>query len=362
MQDASILIVDDEPVNVKLLLDMLNVKGYPNVISTTDPREALGLYEEHKCDLVLLDINMPHMDGYEVMAQLKEKYGEKLAPILVLTAQQTRDYKIKALTGGASDYVTKPFQLAELIARVKNLLQVRLAHKLLEDRSEVLESMVKKRTQELVDAHQQLQDNQLKIVRFLGRAAEYRDNETGFHIIRVSKIAALLAESIGWDNEQVDLILNASPMHDIGKIGIPDSILLKPAKLTQVEWEIMKTHPAIGAEILSGDNSKLIHMAQEIALSHHEKWNGKGYPNGLSGEGIPMAARLTAIADVFDALSSRRPYKDPWPVEKTMAEIQLQKGEHFDPMLVEHFLKLQPEILAISECYAEPTDETHLRR
>jgi putative two-component system response regulator len=345
---ARILIVDDEPANVKLLERMLQVEGYNNIVATQDSRQAVRLYQEHDCDLILLDINMPYLDGFGVMEQLQQ-LETTLPPILVLTAQSAHEYRIKALAGGARDYLTKPFDRTELMARVRNLLEVQLFHKYLSDQNELLEYVVNKRTQEL-------QETRLQVVRRLGRAAEYRDNETGLHIIRMSKYSQLIAQAAGMSDYECDLMLNASPMHDIGKIGIPDHILLKPGKFESHEWEVMKTHAEIGADILDGDETDLLNMARDIAYTHHEKWDGTGYPRGLTGANIPLVGRIVAIADVFDALTSERPYKKAWPVEDAIDLIKEQKGKHFDPELVEFFLSILPDILEIKEKYAEPED------
>ncbi len=351
MKSASILVVDDEATIVYLLENVLKAEGYTNVVSTSDPREVERLYEEQQSDLILLDIYMPYLNGFEVMERLKRRYGHDLAPILVLTGQNTQEFRVEALQGGARDYVTKPFDRYELSVRVHNLLDARLAHKCLLDQNALLETRVLERTR-------QLQDTRLQVVRRLGRAAEYRDNETGMHILRMSKISALLAREIGLDDEQCELLLHASPMHDIGKIGIPDHILLKPGKLNADEWVIMKSHAQIGADILAGDDSEMMVMASEIALAHHEKWDGSGYPNGLSGEQIPLVGRIVAIADVFDALTSVRPYKKAWPVEKALEFMKKETGHHFQPLLVEQFMANIPEILEINAMYAEP-DEQH---
>ena len=346
---ASILVVDDEPVNIRLLEKILVAEGHTNIISTIDPREVVSLYREHQIDLILLDINMPHIDGFEVMAQLKEQHGHNLAPILVLTAQNAQEFRIKALQSGARDYVTKPFDRYELAVRVRNLLEVQLAQKCLIDQNTLLEEKILERTR-------QLHDTRLQVVRRLGRAAEYRDNETGMHILRMSKISALLGREIGLDGYQCELLLHASPMHDIGKIGIPDQILLKPGKLDPDEWEIMKRHAQIGADILSGDDSEMMAMAREIALTHHEKWDGSGYPNGYSGEQIPLVGRIVAVADVFDALTSVRPYKKAWPVDEAVELLQKESGRHFQPLLVEQFLANLAEILEIKAAHAEPDE------
>lgn len=346
--DASILVVDDEPSNVKLLVKMLYSRGYKNVISTTDPQEVIGLYQSHRIDLIILDLDMPNLDGYGVMDQINALKEELPAPILVLTAQHMQSYKQRALDYGARDYVTKPFDAQELFSRVRNLLQVQISYKYMLFQNDILEQKVEERTQAI-------HDTRLKIVRHLGRAAEYRDNETGLHIIRMSKVAVVIAKAAGFDDLQCDLLLNAAPMHDIGKIGIPDKILLKPGKLDKEEWEIMKSHVVIGAEILDGDDSVLMCMAHDIALSHHEKWNGEGYPNSLAGADIPLVGRITALADVFDALISERPYKKAWPLKDAIDYLIDEKGKHFDPDLVDLFLLNIDEIVEIKDKYAEPS-------
>lgn len=347
LKEARILVIDDVPANVKLVEGILRSDGYTRLLSTVDSRQAIDLYRQQGSDLILLDLNMPHMDGFEVIDAFKSLDSGYLPPVLVLTAQSEREYRLRALESGARDYVTKPFDRAELLARVRTLLEVELSHKAIRSQNEILEQVVLERTREL-------RDTQLEIVRRLGRAAEYRDNETGLHIIRMSKISALLGTSAGMNSVQVRLLLNASPMHDVGKIGIPDQILLKPGKLEPHEWEIMKTHAAIGAEILSGHHSELMEMAATIALTHHEKWDGSGYPQGLRGDAIPLVGRIVALADVFDALTSERPYKSAWTVDDAVTFIRENAGTHFDPRLVEHFVDLLPEILAIKEAYAEP--------
>ena len=345
--DASILVVDDEFPNLKLVERMLRAEGYQQVVGVADPREVLARYREHVPDVILLDLNMPYMDGFQVMAQLRALNDSLPPPILVLTAQHDKSYCHRALDEGAKDYLTKPFDRVELLMRVRNLLEIHRYHRDLHDRNAVLTAKVRERTL-------QLRETRLQVVRRLGRAAEYRDNETGLHIIRMSKVATLVGEAMGMDADQCDLLLNASPMHDIGKIGIPDHILRKPGKLDPDEFETMKRHTTIGAEILAGDDSDLLRMAREIALSHHEKWNGKGYPNGLVGEAIPLTGRVCAVADVFDALTSVRPYKKAWTVEAAVELIRKERGEHFDPAVVDAFLGRLPEIERILRAYAEP--------
>lgn len=344
---SNILIVDDERANVRLLEKILATMGYENVVGTQNPHEVLPLYQDHQSDLILLDIDMPGLDGFGVMEQLNIFTDGDLPPILVLTAQHMQSFRQRAFDLGARDYVTKPFDSSELLSRVRNLLEAQMAQKYMHHQNEILEKKVLDRTNEL-------QNTRLQVVRRLGRAAEYRDNETGLHIIRMSTIASLLGEAAGMDAYECELLLNASPMHDIGKIGIPDQILLKQGKLDPEEWEIMKTHTLIGADILSGDDSEMMIMAYEIALTHHEKWNGSGYPHGLKGEEIPLVGRITALADVFDALTSERPYKKAWTVEKAVELITSESGRHFDPDLVRVFLEKLPEIKEVNDIYVEP--------
>ncbi|MFH0934087.1 MAG: HD domain-containing phosphohydrolase [Pseudomonadota bacterium] len=342
-----ILIVDDEPANLKLLDRMLHGQGYPNLVLVEDPRQVLDRYRETRPALILLDINMPHLDGYQVMEQLKALNDPLLPPIVILTAQHGKGYLLRALAAGARDFISKPFDLNELLMRVRNLLDAHLALRLVHNQKTVLEDMVRARTDEL---HR----TRLQVVQRLGMAAEYRDEETGNHILRMSHMCALLARAIGWPEADCDLILNASPMHDIGKIGIPDAVLLKPGPFEPHEWEIMKSHTLIGGKLLEGDYSTLMCMARGIALTHHEKWDGSGYPNGLVGEAIPQAGRIAALADVFDALTSVRPYKKAWTVEAAVDLIRENSGRHFDSSLVEVFLRELPGIVAIRERFSEP--------
>ncbi|MBD3669577.1 MAG: response regulator [Gammaproteobacteria bacterium] len=344
---ARILIVDDQPANVMLLEKMLSSAGFAEVDSTTDSRLVTEMYEQKKYDLVLLDISMPFMNGFDVMEALRDIERESYVPVLVLTAQTDRDTRIKSLELGAKDFLTKPFDRLEVLTRIRNMLDVRLLHNQVRDQNKVLEQKVRERTQEV-------NETRLEVIRRLGRAAEYRDNETGLHIIRMSKYSQRIASATGMTDVEAEDILNASPMHDIGKIGIPDSILLKPGKLDAQEWEIMQTHTNIGAEILSGHTSSLMQMAREIAISHHEKWDGSGYPNKLAGDNIPLTGRIVAIADVFDALTTERPYKEAWSVDDAMNLLQEQRGKHFQPDLVDLFSDILDDILDIRAQHMEP--------
>lgn len=347
IESARILIVDDEEVNLKLLERTLTGQGYRNLVLIKDPTTVVDQYRRARCDLILLDINMPKLDGFGVLERLRELNDPLLPPVIVLTAQHGREFLLRALQSGARDFITKPFDFSELLARVRNMLEAHLAHRLLHSHNEVLDEMVRTRTADL-------RRTRLQVVQRLGRAAEFRDNETGNHILRMSHISVLLGRALGWNEEDCELLLHASPMHDIGKIGIPDHILLKPGKLTAEEWEIMKTHVTIGARILEGDDSDLLRCARAIALSHHEKWDGSGYPYGLVAEEIPQVGRIVALADVFDALTSERPYKPAWTIDAAVTFIEDNRGRHFEPRLVDLFLDRMPEILAIRERYSEP--------
>jgi putative two-component system response regulator len=354
LQNACILAVDDEEQNLLLFEQILQHAGYRNIVLNNDPRETLILYERHLPDIVLLDINMPFLNGFELLELLKSQVGDDLAPVLVMTAQTQKDYCEKALELGASDFVFKPFSIREVSARVNNLVEISLFRKQMKQQHQTLEQEVEHRTEQLSRMHEELRQSRFQIVQRLSQAAGYRDNDTGYHILRMSKVSCLLAEKTGMTAEECDLILHASPMHDIGKIGIADSILLRKEKLDSQSWEIMKTHTSIGANLLHGDDSDLISMAREIALTHHEKWDGSGYPNGLEAEQIPLVGRICAIADVFDALISERPYKHAWPVDEAITYINNKSGQHFDPELVDHFNSSLPEIQVILETYTDP--------
>lgn len=340
-----ILIVDDAPKNVQVIGRILYDKYY-NVSIASSGKQALELVKNDRPDLILLDIQMPEMDGLEVCRVLKSSELTSKIPVIFLTAKADTDDILKGFEIGAVDYITKPFQALELLARVKTHVENK---KLKEN----LEELVDARTAELRTALKKIELSQLDLVDRLGRAAEFRDNETGMHVKRMSHYSVILGEAAKLENASLTMLLSASMMHDVGKIGIPDNILLKPGKLTSEEFEIMKTHTVIGAELLSDSGSELIRMAEKIALSHHEKWNGTGYPNGLRGEEIPLEARIVAIVDVFDALTSERPYKKAWSIEDAVSLIQKEKGQHFDPTLVELFIKQLPVILEVKEKFLD---------
>ncbi len=338
---ARVLIVDDNVLDVEILEKILSHAGFINITSTTDPTRAIDLYKEIRPDLVLLDLNMPKMDGFTVMTQLALMHPDDYLPLLILTAAE-ESVRYKALSGGAKDFLRKPYQHLDVLLKSRNIIEVRLLYSQIKNQNASLEHQVNEQIKEI-------RDTRLDVIQRLAIAAELRDAGTGKHIYRMSRYCQLLAAAIGFTKEQSDMILTAAPLHDIGKIAIPDSILLKPSSLNPQEFEIIKTHTVQGAKMLSGSNSVFLKLAESIALSHHEKWDGTGYPHGLKGEAIPLAARLCALADVFDALSSTRPYKQAWPLEKTMAEIRSLKGKHFDPKIVEAFEDIYHSFKAVYE-------------
>jgi putative two-component system response regulator len=346
-----ILAVDDDESNLLLLRRVLERAGYTQVETTTDPTQVPGMFVETRPDLVLLDLHMPGMDGFELMERLGPLTGDGSGvPFLVLTADATDETKRRALSVGARDFLTKPLDQIELLLRVRNLLQVQQLQDRLHEQNANLEDQVAERTSDLEHAR-------LEILDRLALAAEYRDDDTQEHAWRIGRISALLALGLGLPGREVELIRRAAPLHDIGKIGIPDAILLKPGKLSEAEFEEMRTHTTIGAEILSGSRSPLLRLAERIALTHHERWDGGGYPRGLSGEEIPLAGRIVAMADVFDALTHERPYKEAWPVDKAVAEILGQAGRQFDPGLVDAFSKLDhPTLLSRVREWEPPAD------
>ena len=343
---APILIVDDNPANVLLLERILGEGGYRNVHTTTDPKEVVQLNNRRRFDIVLLDIRMPEMDGFQVLEALTDPIRDDLLPVLVLSADLDPATRLKALELGAKDFIAKPFERSEVLTRVRNLLEVRILYNRHRWQSDILEAKVRERTD-------QLYRTQLEIVRRLGRAGEYRDNETGMHVIRMSKSCQALGLATGLSAGRCELLLHTSPLHDVGKIGIPDRILLKPGKLTAEEWKVMKTHVDIGASILTDHGSEIIRMARIVVLTHHEKWDGSGYPKGLKAEDIPIEGRIAALCDVFDALTSERPYKRAWSVEEALAYVDGNAGLHFEPRLVTVFKEILPEILVIRQRFSD---------
>ncbi|WP_246841665.1 two-component system response regulator [Cellvibrio sp. PSBB023] len=323
-----LLVVDDEPLNLQVLRQILQ-QDY-QLLFARDGEKALALAQAERPDLILLDIMMPGITGLETCQRLKQQPETQGVPVIFVTALSDDRDETEGFAVGCVDYITKPVSAPIVLARVKAQL-----------------SLVSAET---------LRTTRLQVIQRLGRAAEYKDNETGLHVIRMSHFAREIALAAGMGEADAEELFNAAPMHDVGKMGIPDAILCKPGKLTPEEWEIMKQHARIGAEIIGDDSSTLLQMARRIALCHHEKWDGSGYPQGLVGKAIPIEARIIALADVFDALTSKRPYKEAWPIETTVDYIQNESGKQFDPELVAAFIQALPKITAIRAQLLDPAD------
>jgi len=350
--DACILIVDDEEANVRLVRSALGKVGCNNLHCTTKPESVLDFCRQHPVELILLDLSMPRLHGLDLMKLLQAELDNP-PQIIVLTAMTSSEDKITALELGALDYLTKPLHIHELLLRVRNGLRlVRLNIELTHERDN-LDAEVKRQTQEL----EQTRD---EILYRLGRATEFRDNETGTHVIRMSESVYLLTKAATGDEAFANQLKKAAQMHDVGKIGIPDGVLMKRGKLDEQEFNVMKSHARIGHEILADAKTPLMKMAAEVALSHHERWDGSGYPNGLKGEEIPLESRIVALCDVFDALRSIRPYKTPWALDDAVGYIRNETGKHFDPKLAELFLGLIDEIEAVRLEYPDPNIEMEI--
>lgn len=353
LETAQILIVDDEPDNLLILTEQLQAAGYRDITAIADPFQALTCFANASFDLVLLDLMMPGLNGFAVMVQIRQMEPEKQCPILVLTGMLDEKIRLRALSEGARDFLPKPFLEEEMLCRVKNLLEMHLAQKHLRTLNHRLDDMVHKRTSQLEQSNRQLNQSRLEVLERLARAAEYRDNETGLHVVRMSHYARVIGEELGLNKQEVTLLFHGAPMHDVGKVGIPDAILLKPGKLDAHEWEIMRSHPVIGANILANSTSQWLETSRIIALTHHERWDGTGYPQGLTGEQIPLFGRITAVADVFDALTSARPYKPAWSVEQSIAAMQAEIGTQFEPRIMTAFTQVLPQILSIKAQHQE---------
>lgn len=368
ISSARILIIDDEPVNVKVARKYLREAGYQNCIATNDSLTAIDLIRREQPDLVLLDLIMPGVDGLHILKMLRQDNDLLQTPVVVLTATDDRTMKLAALEMGANEFLTKPVDPTDLLPRLRNVLAVKAYQNHLTNYARELERQVQQRTAEL-------EASRLEVIYCLGRAAEYRDNETGKHVIRVGRYVGVIARALGLDQNIVRLLENAAPLHDMGKIGIPDSVLLKPGRLDEKEREIMRRHTEYGCDIVSTMNreewrdyaahtslgadfmfqtcSPILRVASVIALSHHERWDGTGYPRGLKGEEIPLEGRITAVADVFDALSTKRPYKPAFEVEECFRIMEENRGSHFDPRVLDAFFASESEILRIKVDYAD---------
>jgi putative two-component system response regulator len=361
-ETAKIMIVDDEVFNIKVVQKHLSLAGYKNFITSSDPRPVMEIIAKNLPDVILLDIMMPEVSGLDIIKQLHENPALSYIPVIVLTAADNEEIRLEALELGATDFLSKPVNLAELVVRVRNALVVKAHHDHLKHYAEDLSREIRQRTAELAASR-------LELIHCLARTAEFRDNETGRHVIRVGRYAEVIARKLNLDERTIELIAHAAPLHDMGKVGIPDGILLKPNALTpeefeimqkhsvygkytfepmsQEEWQVFKSHTFFGEMIMDIESSPLITMASKIALTHHEKWDGSGYPLGLAGEDIPLGGRITAVADVFDALSSRRPYKPPLPMNRCFEIMQEGRGSHFDPEVLDAFIACRDVIIGI---------------
>jgi putative two-component system response regulator len=334
----TVLVVDDTPENIDVLNGILK-QDYNVRVATSGDRALALARTEPPPDLILLDVMMPTIDGYEVCRRLKADYSTQRIPVIFITAMSEIEDETRGFDLGAVDYISKPVSPPVVRARVRTHLH-------LYDQKRHLIEMVRQRTHEL-------EETRLQIIRRLGRAAEFKDDETGYHIIRMSHYSRMLGIAAGMPEYRAELLFNAAPMHDVGKIGVPDDILQKAGPLTQDEWTVVKRHPAVGAGIIGRHNNEMLEMARVIALTHHEKWDGSGYPRGLKGDAIPIVGRIVAVADAFDALTNVRPYKAAWPLEEAIAYLQREAGRHFDPKLVPKFIGLLPQIQAIMSQYSE---------
>lgn len=354
-----ILIVDDEEEVRTLLAETVTSLGYEPEVA----QDGMGALAAVKLDidLVLCDVNMPGMDGFEVVRQIREDPDVTDLPIIQVTALAGKQDRLRAVEAGASDFIAKPVELTELRVRVASQLRMKEQQDAIKRHQAELEATVKKRTRALRQALEEAAEARrrelrahLGTIRRLAVAAEYKDEDTAAHIDRMSRYSELLGRALNLPPGEVETLLHASPMHDVGKIGTPDSILLKPGKLDKQEWEIMRQHTTIGARILSKSESRVLQAGEIIALSHHEKWDGSGYPNGLSGEAIPLFGRICTVADVFDALTTRRPYKQAFPNERAYEILREGAESHFDPQVTDAFFANLKEVTAIQRQYSEP--------
>ena len=343
-----VYIIDDSNINLMLFEEIVKRIGIDvDVEVYLDPIEGLARCSEILPDLLVVDYMMPGLDGHQVVEQVRLLPNSHDVPIVMVTATDEPQVRLRALKLGATDFIAKPIDPNEVKARLLNLLSLRRNHLLLQDRNQWLAEEIRKATQVIAD-------REIELISRLARAAEFRDPETGAHITRMALYSRLIAQSLGMTTEECDFILRAAPMHDIGKLGIPDGILLKQGRLDENERTVIKRHPDIGYQILAGSESALIKLGAEIALTHHEMVDGTGYPNGLRGDDIPLSGRIVAVSDVLDALTSTRPYKPAWPLDRARAYLEDHKGTHFDTTCVDALLANWQEISQIHEKFCDP--------
>lgn len=362
IHQAKILIADDESLNIEVVSRYLEMGGFRNLIITDHAAQVLPLIGLHRPDLILLDIQMPQISGLEILAAIRSDAVFCHTPVVILTGSSDPELKLTALQAGATDLLSKPVHGGELLARLGNVLRVKAYQDELCRNSEELEAAVLRRTAEL-------EASRLDVIHCLARAAEFRDDDTGQHVVRVGRYARVIGHQLGFTQQQLDVLEPAAQLHDVGKIGIPDAILLKPGKLTPEEYEMMqkhcgfgkkianqiperdasllRNHTEIGSRIMETGTSPILEMARRIALTHHERWDGSGYPLGLAGEDIPLEGRITAVADVFDALSSKRPYKPAFPLTKCFEILENGRGTQFDPTVLDACFAQRTELIAI---------------
>jgi len=346
----NVCIVDDATINLTLMEALIAHIGNCRATCFSQPISALQFCIDEPIDLLIVDYMMPELDGIEFIKRLRTTEQRREVPILMVTADHEKEVRHRALQSGATDFLTKPLDRIEFISRVRNMLDIRRSHVLLADRAAMLAEEVRKATAEIFAREREA-------VFRLSKAAEFRDPETGAHILRMAHYSELIARHLGWNDGRAEMMLQAAPMHDVGKLGTPDYILLKPSRLSPEEFEVMKRHAVIGWEILRDSASPVLQMAAEIAISHHEKFDGNGYPRGLAGDAIPQSGRIVAVADVFDALTSARPYKPAWTVERALAQLTDQRGRHFDPTCVDAFMAELDTVLAIRDRYQDPEED-----
>lgn len=351
LNESTILVVDDSIHNLDIMVSMLD--NLYDVIVASNGESALELIDELTPDLILLDIVMDGIDGFEVCKRLKDNSKTAAIPVIFLSGNKDAADKNRGFEYGAVDYITKPFEVNEVKARIKTHLSLKIAQEELKNQNAKLESEVEKRTFELQKTVLELRYSYQETIFLLSKAAEYRDDDTGSHLLKVSSYCKIIAGALGLEENMIENLYYASLLHDIGKIGIPDKILLKKGSYDSEEWNIMKKHTVIGSSILSSSNVEVIKMGKMIALTHHEKWDGSGYPKGLSYEEIPLISRIVSVADVFDALVSKRVYKNEFTVEDALFEIKKSSGNHFDPKVVDAFLSVFDDILVIMKRYKE---------
>ncbi len=341
-----VLIIDDSEINLTLIRALVIKLGECEPVLFDNPVKALEWCRSNEPDLVIVDYMMPEMDGLRFIAGFRALHGRTEIPVLMITANDQKDVRYEALLGGANDFLTKPIDRIEFSARVRNMLALRTGQKFLADRAAHLANEVAERTREI-------RDRERELIYRISRAAEFRDPETGAHIQRMAHYSEIIARGLDLDAATCNLILRAAPMHDVGKIGIRDHILLKPGRLTPQEFEIMKQHATLGYELLKDSGSEILQAGAEIALAHHEKYDGSGYPRGLKGSAIPLFGRIVAVADVFDALTSERPYKKAWSLDDAMRFLEDGRGSHFDPLCVEAFLAGWEDVLEVRQRFRD---------